>query len=114
VIDCLLQVHIAQESTKFGFDEEDLKELINSGVLSELSNVNIRGLMGMATFTSEQAQIKAEFASLKQIYDRQKKSFEQFDILSMGMSGDYQLAIAEGSTMIRVGSAIFGARFYKH
>jgi uncharacterized pyridoxal phosphate-containing UPF0001 family protein len=70
--------------------------------------------MGMATFTSEQAQIKAEFASLKQIYDRQKKSFEQFDILSMGMSGDYQLAIAEGSTMIRVGSAIFGARFYKH
>lgn len=114
VIDCLLQVHIAQEDTKFGFDEVELIEFINSTYYNELSNVRIRGLMGMATFTSEENQLKAEFSSLKQIFERQKNAFEDFDILSMGMSGDYQLAIEEGSTMIRVGSAIFGARFYKH
>lgn len=114
VIDCLLQVHIAQESTKFGFDEAELVEFINSDDPKELNNVRIRGLMGMATFTSEEDQLRAEFSSLKQIYERQKAAFEDFDILSMGMSGDYQLAIEEGSTMIRVGSAIFGARFYKH
>lgn len=114
VIDCLLQVHIAQEDTKFGFDEAELIEFINSTYYNELSNVRIRGLMGMATFTSEENQLKAEFSSLKQIFERQKNAFEDFDILSMGMSGDYQLAIEEGSTMIRVGSAIFGARFYKH
>ncbi|NVJ62989.1 MAG: YggS family pyridoxal phosphate-dependent enzyme [Flavobacteriaceae bacterium] len=114
VIDCLLQVHIAQEDTKFGFDEAELVEFINSSYPNELNNVRIRGLMGMATFTSEEDQLRTEFSSLKQIYERQKTAFEDFDILSMGMSGDYQLAIEEGSTMIRVGSAIFGARFYKH
>lgn len=114
VIDCLLQVHIAKEDTKFGFDEAELVEFINSDDPKELNNVRIRGLMGMATFTSEEDQLRAEFSSLKQIYERQKAAFEDFDILSMGMSGDYQLAIEEGSTMIRVGSAIFGARFYKH
>ena len=114
VINCLLQVHIAEESTKFGFDEANLQDLFNSNIIDELSNIKIRGLMGMATFTSETSQIKSEFSSLKNIYDRQKNSFKDFDVLSMGMSGDYELAIEEGSTMIRVGSAIFGSRFYKH
>jgi len=113
IINCLLQVHIAQEETKFGFDEHDLIELFNAPLLKELSHIAIKGLMGMATFTSDEAQVRLEFSNLKSIFDRHKNTYN-FEILSMGMSGDYQVAIQEGSTMVRVGSAIFGARFYNY
>jgi len=113
IINCLLQVHIAQEETKFGFDEHDLIELFNAPLLKELSHIAIKGLMGMATFTSDEAQVRLEFSNLKSIFERHKNAYN-FEILSMGMSGDYQVAIQEGSTMVRVGSAIFGARFYNY
>jgi len=115
IIDCLLQVHIAEESTKFGFSTEELKAFANSKNWEPLHSDRIRGLMGMATFTENEAQIKREFRALKQCFDDLKKSdFEraEFDQISMGMSGDYPLAIEEGSTMIRVGSALFGPRNY--
>jgi pyridoxal phosphate enzyme (YggS family) len=113
VIPCLLQVHIAREETKFGFDSEELNSLLNSLELASLNNVKIRGLMGMASFTSETEVIENEFKFLKSLFDQHKDSCENFDILSMGMSNDYELAIEKGSNMIRVGSLIFGARFYK-
>ena len=106
VIDCLLQVRIAQEETKFGLTFEDCNALLQQ---FDCSNVRIRGLMGMASFTSNQDQIEEEFRSLQQYYD-QHQSQHQWDILSMGMSGDYPLALTCGSNMIRVGSSIFGAR----
>jgi len=106
VIDCLLQVRIAQEETKFGLTFEDCNALLQQ---FDCSNVRIRGLMGMASFTSNQDQIEEEFRSLQQYYDQQQ-SQQQWDILSMGMSGDYPLALTCGSNMIRVGSSIFGAR----
>ena len=111
VIHCLLQMHIAQESTKFGLSKEELYEILDA--LSEYPNVQIRGLMGMATFTSDQNQIREEFAGLKSIFDEvTARNLPQWDTLSMGMSGDYKIAIEQGSTMIRVGSAIFGERNY--
>ena len=112
VINCLLQIHIAEEDTKFGFDEKEVIELIKSEAFQDLKNIKIVGLMGMATFTDDENQIRKEFKSLKNLFDKLQISNHQFQILSMGMSGDYQIAIEEGSTMIRVGSSIFGERNY--
>ena len=106
VIDCLLQVHIATESTKFGFDIPKVNEAIDSA--NEYQNIRIVGLMGMATFTDNKQQIIQEFSSLKTVFDTVKN--EHITTLSLGMSGDYQLAIEQGSNMVRVGSAIFGHR----
>ena len=110
IIPCLLQIHIAQESTKFGLSETELDALITKAI--NYPNVQLRGLMGMASFTEDTAQIQKEFAVLKNIFDRVQSQLTGFDVLSMGMSGDYTLAIEQGSTMIRVGSKIFGARNY--
>jgi pyridoxal phosphate enzyme (YggS family) len=110
IIPCLLQIHIAQESTKFGLSETELDALIAKSV--NYPNVQLRGLMGMASFTEDTSQIEKEFAELKKIFDRVQSQLTGFDVLSMGMSGDYTLAIEQGSTMIRVGSKIFGARNY--
>ena len=110
VIDCLLQVHIAEEDSKFGFDREDLEELLAGGSLREMEHVRVRGMMGMATFTDNTAQVRREFASLKALYDRWLEADPRADILSMGMSGDYRIALEEGSNMVRIGSSIFGAR----
>ena len=106
VIDCLLQVHIATESTKFGFDIPELNNAINS--TNEYQNIRIVGLMGMATFTDNKQQVIQEFSSLKIVFDTVKN--QDITTLSMGMSGDYQLAIEQGSNMVRVGSAIFEHR----
>ncbi|MCK0191811.1 YggS family pyridoxal phosphate-dependent enzyme [Arenibacter sp. F20364] len=110
VIPCLLQIHIAEEDTKFGFDENDLNELIASDDMHQLTNIKIVGLMGMATFTNNSQQIKKEFKQLKGLFEKTRMSLPDLSELSMGMSGDYEIAIEEGSTMIRVGSSIFGAR----
>jgi hypothetical protein len=113
IIDCLLQIHIAEEETKFGLNEEELDHLIDSDSFKAMSNIRIVGLMGMATFTNNQSQIKKEFLLLKSIFDS-KKAISivncQLSILSMGMSGDYKLAIECGSSMVRIGSSIFGGR----
>jgi pyridoxal phosphate enzyme (YggS family) len=116
IIDCLLQVHIAREDTKFGLSEEELLNLIDSEAFGEMNHVRIRGLMGMATYTENSNQIREEFRHLKRIFDRLKENRfaaqPSFDQLSCGMSGDYQLAIEEGSNLVRVGSLIFGPRNY--
>jgi len=106
-IDVLLQVHIAQEETKFGFNEEELNEVFS---LQSISNLRLRGLMGMASFTDDQDKIRNEFKNLHSLFDQFSKSNSNFDILSMGMSSDYQMAIEEGSTMVRIGSLLFGER----
>ncbi|MCY1490818.1 hypothetical protein D3C87_69190 [compost metagenome] len=114
VIDCLLQIHIAEEETKFGLNETELNDLLQSEVFKKLQNIKITGLMGMATFTDNQEQIKKEFLHLKSIFNSlaptQKSENCNLKTLSMGMSGDYQLAIDCGSTMVRIGSSIFGTR----
>lgn len=109
-ISCLLQVHIAEEDSKFGFDEKELRKLLQDSNFSELPYINVKGLMGMATFTDDMKQVRREFKVLKTLFDLLKPSIEDFEILSMGMSGDYTVAIEEGSTMVRIGSSIFGAR----
>lgn len=117
-VDCLLQIHIAEEETKFGLDETELNELLQSEELKTFQNIRITGLMGMATFTDNHEQIKKEFLHLKSIFDQysidaiNRVYTENIDMktLSMGMSGDYQLAIECGSTMVRIGSSIFGTR----
>jgi pyridoxal phosphate enzyme (YggS family) len=121
-VDCLLQIHIAEEETKFGLDENELEELLNSEEFKKMTNTNVIGLMGMATFTDNQEQIKREFDYLKSLFNKYKslktdtsdselaKQNCQLNTLSMGMSGDYQLAIDCGSTMVRIGSSIFGSR----
>jgi hypothetical protein len=123
VIDCLLQIHIAEEESKFGLDENELEEILHfvqtrgnaeqSGANDKLKNIKIVGLMGMATFTDNQSQIKKEFLNLKSTFDK-INSLTIFNyrlsIISMGMSGDYKLAIECGSTMVRIGSSIFGNR----
>lgn len=113
VIDCLLQVHIAEEETKFGLNEEELNEILSSKDFKNLENIKIAGLMGMATFTESTTQIEKEFKHLRTIFDKHSQ-FETSNLklqtLSMGMSGDYQLAISCGSTMVRIGSSIFGGR----
>ena len=106
VIDCLLQVHIANESTKFGFGLEEIDLIITN--VRQFKNINIKGLMGMATFTDDRNQISNEFTSLERLFYEIKN--KNINILSIGMSGDYDIAIKNGSTMIRVGSAIFGSR----
>jgi pyridoxal phosphate enzyme (YggS family) len=115
-VDCLLQVHIAREETKFGFSPEEVTEALSSDILQKMNSVRIRGLMGMATFTDNETQVHAEFRSLKTLFDQLRTSHTNdlplFDTLSMGMSDDYRIAIEEGSTMVRVGSSIFGARQY--
>lgn len=110
VIDCLLQVHIAEEATKFGFDPAELEALLLGPELGLMSHIRIRGLMGMATFTEDPAQLHREFRSLKALFDRLFAGNPEADILSMGMSGDYPIAVEEGSTMVRIGSSIFGSR----
>ena len=110
VVNCLLQVHIAQEETKFGLSEEELKELLNEMVHSEMRNVNVRGLMGMASFTDNVENVRVEFRKLKEIYLKVIAQGFPLEILSMGMSNDYKLAVEEGSTMVRIGSLLFGAR----
>ncbi len=119
VIDCLLQIHIAEEETKFGLDEEELNEILKQVQHDKenFKNIKIVGLMGMATFTENQNQIEKEFNHLKSIFDNNKKlntDHCQLNTLSMGMSGDYQLAISCGSTMVRIGSSIFGTRNQKN
>jgi pyridoxal phosphate enzyme (YggS family) len=109
VIDCLLQVFIASEETKFGLDMQELDQLLSSDSFKQQQNIRIRGLMGMASNTSDQAQVRREFRALNAKYNELKLKYG-WDQLSMGMSGDYALAIEEGSTMIRVGSLIFGKR----
>ena len=113
VIDCLLQMHIAEEETKFGLDNSELDEILEQVQNDKFKNIKIVGLMGMATFTENQDQIKKEFLHLKSIFETHKSlKTENCELktLSMGMSGDYQLAIDCGSTMVRIGSSIFGSR----
>ena len=116
VIDCLLQFHIAQEDTKFGLDLKEAEEILKTESYKDLKNINIVGVMGMATFTDDENQIRNEFKSLKNIFDVLKESYfkdnDSFKEISMGMSDDYPIAIEEGATMVRVGSKIFGARSY--
>ncbi len=117
IIDCLLQVHIAQEETKFGFSEKELVELFstNANELHELKNINVVGLMAMASFSEDMNLVRNEFENLKMIFKKVKREMSnvKFQILSMGMSGDYKIAIEEGSTMVRIGSLLFGARNYQ-
>jgi PLP dependent protein len=115
-INCLLQIHIAREDTKFGFSADELLEMLGVGEWRTLKNIRICGLMGMATFTDDREQIRTEFRGLKTLFDQVKTNYfaseSSFCELSMGMSDDYQIAIEEGSTLVRVGSLIFGARQY--
>lgn len=113
IIDCLLQIYIAKEETKFGFSFEEAETLLSSSQLKELKNIRIVGLMGMATNTDNTAQIRIEFKSLSEFYKKLQTLNFKLEILSMGMSSDYQIAIEEGSNLIRVGSAIFGKRNYQ-
>ena len=116
VIPCLLQFHIAEEDTKFGFSTDEALEMLNSEEFKSLKHVNISGVMGMATFTNDDNQVRKEFAFLKTILAKLKSEYfaeaPDFKEISMGMSGDYQIAVEEGSTMVRIGSTIFGERQY--
>lgn len=117
VIDCLMQIHIAEEETKFGLTEQELSEILGSPEFNEFQNIHIRGLMGMATFTENMVQVRKEFQYLKCIFEKTKLDFfsapgQMFDQISMGMSDDYRIAVEEGSTMVRIGSLIFGPRNY--
>lgn len=111
-IDCLIQIHIAKEENKFGFDLDEARELFSGDLLKTLAGVHVRGLMGMATFSDDSSLIRSEFAMLKFFYEeiKSKPPSKDFNILSMGMSGDYKIAMEEGSNMLRIGSTIFGSR----
>ena len=111
-IKCLLQIKIAEEDTKFGISDNKAREILNSDKFKEFKNIEVVGLMGMATFTEDMAQVKKEFLYLKQVFDDFQKDFPHFEVLSMGMSSDYKIAVTCGSTMVRIGSAIFGERNY--
>ena len=111
VIDVLLQVFIADEETKFGLDATELEHIL-ADEIQNLLHVKVVGLMGMATFTEDNNQIREEFKTLKNLFDLHQKTYPDLKILSMGMSGDYAIAIEEGSTMVRIGSSIFGHRNY--
>ncbi len=114
IIPCLLQFHIADEATKFGFSEEEAYEMLDSSEFKELKNITISGVMGMATFTEDKSQVRDEFRMLKRIFDTLKKDYfkkhKGFREISMGMSDDYKIALEEGSTIVRIGNIIFGAR----
>ena len=112
VIDCLLQMHIADEDTKFGLNKEELDSLLASEEFKSLNNIKIKGLMGMATFTDDNEQIRREFKFLNTCFEELTSKLPDVTILSMGMSGDYPIAVDEGSNMVRIGSSIFGARNY--
>ncbi len=110
VLDCLLQVHIAQEETKFGLDESELNDLMSRYRNEQMNNARIVGLMGMASFTDDMNKVRQEFQNLKRIFDRLKTNDSRLTTLSMGMSSDYKIAIEEGSNMVRIGSLLFGER----
>ncbi|WP_438424462.1 YggS family pyridoxal phosphate-dependent enzyme [Aquimarina macrocephali] len=112
-INCLLQVKIAKEESKFGLSEQDAITLLNTEEVKNLTNVNIQGLMGMATFTNDEQQIHDEFKTIASFSEEMKTKYPQLKTLSIGMSGDYKMAIDCGSTMVRIGSSIFGARNYQ-
>ena len=116
IINCLLQFHIASEQTKYGLDLDEARDILNSDEYPTLKNVRLCGVMGMGTFTDDEALTRTEFKHLKQLFDTLKSEFfsrnEHFKEISMGMSGDYPIAIEEGSTIVRIGSSIFGERFY--
>ncbi len=116
VIDCLLQIHVAQEETKYGFSESEVEALLRDPALSDLQGIRVVGIMGMASFTENMEQVRTEFKILKKLFDKLKSRPLPENVvmkeLSMGMSGDYTIAMEEGSTMVRVGSAIFGQRNY--
>lgn len=118
IIHCLLQIKIAEEDTKFGLSQADAGQILDSDEFKSFKNIRVSGLMGMASYVDNAAQINREFASLNTFYKRLKSTFfkgdPQFNILSIGMSGDYDLAIKNGSNMVRIGSAIFGIRQYGH
>ncbi|OFX51738.1 MAG: YggS family pyridoxal phosphate enzyme [Bacteroidetes bacterium GWB2_41_8] len=115
-IACLLQFHIAEEETKFGLSVLEAEEILSSAEYKLLENVRISGVMGMATYTDDENQVRKEFACLKTYFEKLKSDYfsdyESFNTISMGMSGDYLIAIEEGSTMVRIGSTIFGERYY--
>ena len=114
-VDVLLQVHVAQEETKFGFAPDELEQFVKSGILSELENVRVVGIMGMATNTDDETRIKADFEAISKTYQSTRMLLKEniaFNHISMGMSDDYLMAIEQGSTMVRIGSTIFGAREY--
>jgi len=117
VINCLLQFHIAEEQTKFGLDLEEAHEMLRSQAYAELTHVNVRGVMGMATFTENHQKVRKEFKKLKTLFDDLKNNYftnkQDFNQISMGMSNDYKIAIEEGATMIRIGSLLFGPRNYQ-
>jgi pyridoxal phosphate enzyme (YggS family) len=114
ITNCLLQVGIAQEETKFGLGIDELKEILSSGVLKEMKHIEVHGLMGMATNTEDESQIRKEFNTLHSLFEELKSGYfngqESFKVLSMGMTSDYQIAVSEGSNMVRIGSLIFGSR----
>lgn len=112
VINCLLQARIAKEETKFGLSFLEIDKIISSEEFLELKNIKVIGFMGMATFTNNKEQLDEEFSSLSNFFDKNQKEHQNLSILSMGMSGDYQLAIKNGSNMVRIGSSIFGVRNY--
>jgi len=115
-VKCLLQMHIAEEDSKFGFDESEIKELLDSGRLGQMDHVKICGMMGMATFTDDYQQIRRELRELKSLFDKVENKYKlpniDMKILSMGMSADYRIALEEGSNMVRIGTSIFGERNY--
>ena len=115
IINCLLQFHIATESSKFGLNEATAKSLLERKEFEALKNIHIIGVMGMATFTDDAEQVRMEFKYLKDQYEKLKENYflnsPSFQEISMGMSGDYQIAIEEGSTMVRIGSLLFGSRY---
>ena len=115
-INCLLQIHIATEESKFGFDEDELMNLLDSDEIANLNHVKLNGLMGMATYTSNENLIRSEFQALRELFEKINMNYTlpnlDFTEISMGMSGDYKIAIEEGSTLIRIGTSIFGERNY--
>ena len=112
VTNCLIQVNISKESSKYGFEDREL-DFLNQETINEYKNIKFKGLMGMASFTNDESIIKNEFNNLKNIYDNIRKEIDDFNILSMGMSNDYKIALESGSNMIRIGSKIFGKRNYQ-
>lgn len=114
VVDCLLEVHVAQEDTKYGFSLDDCREFCTAENVATYPHIRFRGIMGMASNTDDDGQVKREFAQLKQLFDEVRGSMSDasFDTLSMGMSHDYLMAVEQGSTMVRIGTTIFGERVY--